>query len=123
MKLLHRLNLLLVVLPFGLLVIVFAVLNRTNVEVDLFVALATMPLYVVVLGALAAGFLLGVGIFGVRASQWRMRARAGERRARVLEGEVAGMKRSAETEGQDQAIIAASRAGRRPRWRALLGDR
>lgn len=123
MKLLHRLNLLLILLPFGLLVIVFAVLNRADVEVDLFIVLATVPLYVVILGALAAGFLFGVGIFGMRAGQLRLRARAGERRARNLEGEVADMKRSAETEGQDQALIAATHAGRKPRWRALLGDR
>ena len=123
MKLLHRLNLLLIFLPLGLLVIVFAVLNRAEVEVDLFVALATVPLYVVVLGALAVGFLLGIGIFGARAGQWRLRARAGERRERALESEVANMKHSTETEGQDPAMIAASRAGRKPRWRALLGDR
>lgn len=92
-----RLFSLFILLPMALIVIVFALLNRDPVTVDLFVAEANLPLYIGVLGALAVGFLVGVAAGGslswLSQGKWRRRARRGERRATSLEREVEDLRR------------------------------
>lgn len=92
-----RLFSLFILLPLAVVVIVFALLNRDAVTVDLFVAEANLPLYIGVLGALAVGFLAGVAAGGslswLSQGKWRRRARQGERRATSLEREVEDLRR------------------------------
>lgn len=97
MHLFQRFLSLFILLPLAVVVIVFALLNRGPVAVDLFIAEANLPLYIGILGALAIGFLSGVAAGGsiswISQGKWRSRARKGERRAESLENEVEELRR------------------------------
>ncbi len=70
--------------PVAVIIVLFAVANRQAVKLDFWPLPfeADPPLYLVLLGALAIGVLLGTGISAFTVGKWRMRARASERRAR-----------------------------------------
>lgn len=77
-------------LPIAILAIVFAVSNRGAVLVDLWPLPweAMVPLYLLVLGALGIGLLLGALVAWISAGSARTRARREHRRANRLEGEL-----------------------------------
>lgn len=104
MHIFQRFISLFILLPLALVVIVFALLNRDPVIVDLFVAEANLPLYIGVLGALAIGFLTGIAagssLSWVSQGKWRRRARKGERRAVSLEHEVEELRGAEPGSGQ-----------------------
>lgn len=125
MKFIQRLNSLFVLLPLALIVLAFALLNRSPVPVDLFIATVnTLPLFVWVLGALAVGVFLGLGISWLSAGKVRRRARTGERKARALEGEVAEMRQGTDAPGRGRGTSSESPDRRRLaiRSRAAAGD-
>ncbi|MBF0373316.1 MAG: LapA family protein [Alphaproteobacteria bacterium] len=77
-------------LPVAIALVVFAVANRQIVPVDLFPLpiAAELPVYLVVLGALLAGFLMGLLAAWIAGHRHRAKARAEARRAAHLEREV-----------------------------------
>lgn len=81
-------------LPVIVVVVIFAVRHRADVAIDLWptgIQLA-VPLYVVVLGSLLTGFLVGALVMWLSAGRGRRRARASNHQARSLEYEVARLK-------------------------------
>lgn len=85
-------------LPVAVLAIVFAVVNRALVTVDLWPLPWTidLPLFLMVLGALGLGLAIGGVIGWLSAGRARSRARAESRRADRLENRV----RALETENE-----------------------
>ena len=81
----------LVFIPVAVIVVIFAVMNRGPATVSLWPLPydIVVPLFVAVLGALAAGALLGGGVVWFGIVKWRFKARAGQRRTRALERELA----------------------------------
>ena len=77
-------------LPIAVLAIIFAVSNRGGVLVDLWPLPweVTLPLYLLVLGALGIGLLAGAVIAWMSAGTTRARARREHRRANRLEVEL-----------------------------------
>jgi uncharacterized integral membrane protein len=84
----------LVFIPVAIVVVVFAVMNRGPVAVSLWPLPygIVIPLFVAVLGALGLGTLIGGGIVWFGIVKWRFKARAGERRNRALERELASVR-------------------------------
>jgi uncharacterized integral membrane protein len=80
-----------VFIPLAIAVVVFAVANRDRVAINLWPLPfdILVPLYVAVLGSLAAGALAGGAFVWLGVFKWRRRARAGERRSARLERELA----------------------------------
>lgn len=74
-------------LPIAVLAIIFAVSNRGGVLVDLWPLPweVTLPLYLLVLGALALGLVIGAAIAWFAGGSARARARREHRRANTLE--------------------------------------
>jgi uncharacterized integral membrane protein len=74
----------------ALLLILFAVSNRETVSVGLWPlpALVELPLYLVVLGTLIIGFVLGELVAWISAWRWRREARRSRERIAVLEREL-----------------------------------
>lgn len=88
-----------VVLPLGLLFVVFAVANRQTVTVSLDPLgsanpslSATLPMFVMVLVVLAAGVLAGGIATWLRQGRWRRTARRLEAEARALRAECASLR-------------------------------
>lgn len=81
-----RLSLILTV-PLTLAFVVFAVANRGTVLVSLwpFGVDIGLPLFLLVLGALAVGLVVGAFLTWVRLLAWKRRARARERRIAELQ--------------------------------------
>ncbi len=81
-----RLSLILTV-PLTLAFVVFAVANRDPVSVSLwpFGIAVGLPLFLLVLGALAVGLVVGAFLTWVRLLAWKHRARTRERRIAELE--------------------------------------
>lgn len=77
-------------LPVTIVLVVFAVANRQIVPVDLYPlpVMAELPVYLVVLGALLTGFVLGLFAAWIAGHRHRSQARAESRRASRLEREV-----------------------------------
>jgi uncharacterized integral membrane protein len=73
----------------------FAVTNRQPVSLGLWPLpdIVEVPLYLVVLGGLALGFVVGEFAAWVGARRWRQEARQGRRRIAALEGELAAARR------------------------------
>ncbi len=78
----------------ALVVVAFAISNRTGVELSFWPLpyAASLPAYLLVLVPLVLGFLLGG--FGASASafRWRRQARRAEARQKELETELAGVR-------------------------------
>jgi len=74
----------------ALLLILFAVSNRETVSVGLWPlpAFVELPLYLVVLGMLILGFILGELVAWIGGSRWRREARRSRRRITTLEREL-----------------------------------
>lgn len=70
--------------------ILFAISNREAVSVGLWPlpALVELPLYLVLLGTLIVGFIVGELAAWVRAWRWRREARRGRERIVTLEREI-----------------------------------
>ncbi|HZB92334.1 MAG TPA: lipopolysaccharide assembly protein LapA domain-containing protein [Stellaceae bacterium] len=87
MKLVHWL----VTLPVAIVAVAFAVENLERVPVGLwpFSDALFMPLYLVVLGALAVGFIAGEFVAWLNGGRWRREARRRRRRIEALERELA----------------------------------
>jgi len=79
----------LVTLPVAIVAVVFTVSNLDRVPVGLWpFATVDMPLWMVVLGALALGFLAGELVAWVNGRYWRREARRRQRRIEALEREL-----------------------------------
>jgi putative membrane protein len=78
----------------ALVVVAFAISNRTGVELSFWPLpyVASLPTYILVLVPLVVGFLLGG--FGAWASafRWRRQARRAEAKQKELESELAGVR-------------------------------
>ena len=74
----------------ALLLILFAVSNRETVSVGLwpFPAFVDLPLYLVVLGTLIVGFVLGELVAWIGGWRWRREARRSRDRIAMLEREL-----------------------------------
>ena len=85
----------LVTLPVTLAVVVFAVSNRTPVEIDLFPfpSHPVLPAYLLVLGSLFVGFLVGGVVAWLAGAPKRRRARRLTVEADVLSRELAEARR------------------------------
>ena len=82
-----------ITVPLGVLFVLFAVSNRTEVTVSLWLAdFVPVPLYLPVFGGILVGFCAGAIIVGVTSLRWRGRARRGTRRVAELEGELARLR-------------------------------
>lgn len=85
-------------IPFGFVVIAFAIANRGPAEVSLdplpFVFEA--PLYLVAMGGLAAGFAVGAVAAWLAGHDIRRRLRVGKARIASLEGELSRLRAAAE---------------------------
>ncbi|MGC8476964.1 MAG: LapA family protein [Acetobacteraceae bacterium] len=81
----------LIALPFLLLLVLFALSNRADVTLGLWPTGLSLqaPLALVVLGALALGFLAGGVVVRISESRHRRRARQAEAKLRRLEEELA----------------------------------
>ena len=81
----------LVTVPVALLLVIFAVSNIEKVPVGFwpFSDVLVAPLYLVVLGALALGFLAGEFVAWINGARWRREARRRARRIEALERELA----------------------------------
>jgi putative membrane protein len=102
---------LVVTLPVTLLIVAFAVSNRGPVAVGLwpFEAQVEMPVYLLGLGGLLVGVLVGGGLAGLATLGARMRARREARRADAAERSLAedAAQRAAQTAQTAQAARAA----------------
>jgi len=99
-------------IPVAVLAILFAVVNRHMVTVDLWPLPWTigLPLFLMVLGALGLGMMLGGGVLWISGSAARSRARAEARRANRLDTRV----RVLETENERlNQLVSASAASPR----------
>jgi uncharacterized integral membrane protein len=84
-----------ITLPVTLMVVVFAVSNRTPVEIDLFPLpwRPVLPAYLLVLGSMFIGFLIGGTSAWLAGSAYRRRARRLAVEAQVLSRELAEARR------------------------------
>ena len=94
MRLLSRV----VAAPFAIVVVAFAIANRHAVDVSLdpLPFSLGLPLYVVVIGALVAGFAAGAGSAWLAGHEARRVARGRKARIEVLTGELARLRAAAE---------------------------
>ncbi len=81
--------------PLAVVIVVFAIANREMVTFDLwpFELSVSAPLFVVILGSLFAGLLIGGLTAWLSSGKARWRARAAARRVAELEREIARLKR------------------------------
>jgi putative membrane protein len=75
----------------AIVLILFAISNRQTVSVGLWPlpALVDMPLYLVLLGTLLVGFIVGELVAWIRGWHWRREARRSRDRIATLEREIA----------------------------------
>lgn len=88
----------LVTAPLALVLIVFAVNNRDTVTLNFWPLAVTLqaPVYLIVLLALLAGFLIGELAAWINGRRWRREARHRARRIEELEREIAAKTQSKE---------------------------
>jgi uncharacterized integral membrane protein len=93
----------LVLVPLGLLIVLFAVANRQRVTISLdpFSSDApaftvALPLFIVILGMLIVGVIVGGIASWLRQARWRRRARRLEAETRRLRAESEALRRSLE---------------------------
>ena len=84
-----------ITIPFTIIVVVFAINNRDAVTVSLWPLpwIAQLPLYLVVLGSLLVGFLVGAAIAWLSAGRRRHEARVTAERLRGMSAELTRLKR------------------------------
>ena len=84
-----------ITIPFTLVVVVFAISNRGPVTVTLWPLpwIVELPLYLVVLGSLLVGFLVGGAIAWLSAGRRRHEARVTAERLRGMSAELTRLKR------------------------------
>jgi len=94
----------LVLVPLGLLIVVFAVANRQRVTISLDPfstdapeLTASLPLFLVILGMLIIGVIIGGGASWLRQARWRRRARRLEAETRRLRAETETLRRELDT--------------------------
>ena len=94
-----------ITVPLTVMTLVFTVSNTADVDVALtpFDPPMTVPLYAVVLAALAIGFFCGAGFVWVQSTKIRMKRWKETRRANSLEKELAEEKERKSTAVQDNA--------------------
>ena len=122
MKLFYRL----LFIPVAAIFVIFAVANRHALTLNLWPLPLEidLPVYIAVLGALAAGMAIGGSAQWLSDGKWRRRARAGRREATALERRLTLVE--AAREGQDAAGATAAEApaprrARLPRIRLKSG--
>ena len=88
-----------ITIPFTIIVVVFAINNRSPVTVSLWPLpwIAELPLYLVVLGSLLVGFLVGAVIAWLSAGRRRHEARVTAERLRGVNAELTRLKRQQPT--------------------------
>jgi len=84
-----------ITIPFSIIVVVFAINNRGPVTVTLWPLpwIAELPLYLVVLGSLLVGFLVGAAIAWLSAGRRRHEARVAAERLRGMSAELTRLQR------------------------------
>lgn len=122
MKLFYRL----MFIPVAAVFVVFAVANRQQLTLNLWPLPLEidLPVYIAVLGALAAGMAIGGSAQWISDGKWRRRARAGKREASALERRLTLVEAAREGEdapGPDAAEAPAPRRARLPRIRLKSG--
>ena len=107
----------LIAIPVAFVVVAFAIANRSSVSVyfDPLPYKLDIPLWAVVIGALAFGFILGAMIRWIFDQRWRGEARQAQRHNRVLEQEISSLRQRL-----DQQPIAVSEAGNTDRGQNRL---
>ena len=82
---------LILLLVAAVLAVAFAISNRAPVTIDLHPLpfALEMPVFLPVLGSLAAGVLLGGFYYWISAGRWKWRARSDERKIETLERKLA----------------------------------
>ena len=90
----------LVLVPLGLLIVLFAVANRQRVTISLDpfssdapAFTAALPLFIVILGMLIVGVIIGGIASWLRQARWRRRARRLEAETRRLRAESEALRR------------------------------
>ena len=98
-----------ITIPVTLVVVVFAIANRTPITVNFWPLpwVAQLSLYLVILGSLLAGFLVGAAIAWLSAGRRRQEARRTAERLRGLTAELTQLQRQ-------QAAALDGTAGRLP---------
>ena len=101
MKILYRL----VFIPVAAAFVVFAVANRHPLTLNLWPLPLEidLPVYIAVLGALAAGMAIGGSAQWISDGKWRRRARADKRKASALERELTLVEAAREAQGDGNA--------------------
>jgi uncharacterized integral membrane protein len=112
MRLVHWL----VTLPAAIVLVVFAVSNREAVTVAFWPLPARLgaPLYLVVLLALLAGFLVGEFVAWINARRARRLARERARRIEALERELAATQAGLAAAPQSRVLVSPLPSGERP---------
>jgi uncharacterized integral membrane protein len=84
-----------ITIPVTIVAVVFAIANRTPITVNFWPLpwFAELPLYLVVLGSLLAGFLIGAVIAWLSAGRRRQEARVAAERLRGLTAELTQLQR------------------------------
>ncbi|VBB68677.1 hypothetical protein RIEGSTA812A_PEG_150 [invertebrate metagenome] len=97
-------------LPFAAVLGVFAVSNRANVRLDLWPLPfgLEVPIYLIALGPLAVGFLLGLATTWVASGRLRVRIRARNREVRMLEQRTEALKHQLELAADTHTLTHAS---------------
>jgi uncharacterized integral membrane protein len=104
----------LVLVPLALVIVLLAMANRQAVTLSLDPFLAeppalalTQPLFLIILGAVIAGALIGGAAAWLRQGKWRRNARAARAEAHTLRAENLGLKeRLAATEPTERSVVA-----------------
>ena len=122
MKLFYRL----LFIPVAAIFVIFAVANRHALTLNLWPLPLEidLPVYIAVLGALAAGMAIGGSAQWLSDGKWRRRARAGRREATALERRltlVEAARESQDAPGATAAEAPAPRRARLPRIRLKSG--
>lgn len=104
--------------------VIFAVANRGPTTLNLWPLpfAATLPLYIVLLGALAFGIILGGIIAWVSGHRWRRRAREAERRIEALDRQLATLTREARDRDDRPGGSIIPAAGSRRSHAAAISD-
>lgn len=119
MKLISRL----MFIPVAAVFVVFAVANRHRVTLELWPLPLELdlPVYIAVLGALAAGMAIGGSAQWLSDGKWRRRARAGRRKASALERRLTLVEAAREAGEEPAAAEAPPGRPRLPRFRLKPG--